>query len=100
MATDFIFIKRGPNSIYFFRPILFALYNSFVKKEVLVRFLIFFLNSEVDEEEAEKRACAIINEMKKQGELQKIIKEACELSEEALVHFGRGGKRGFISRLS
>lgn len=58
-------------------------------------FLIFSLNSDADEEAAEKRANAIIDEMKKQGELQKIIKEACELSEEALTDFGRAGKRGF-----
>ena len=31
----------------------------------------------------------------KQGEMETIIKKACELSEEAHLDFGRGGKRDF-----
>ena len=37
----------------------------------------------------------MIDEVEKQGEMETIIKKACELSEEAHLDFGRGGKRGF-----
>ena len=37
----------------------------------------------------------MIDEVEKQGEMETIIKKACELNEEAHLDFGRGGKRGF-----
>ena len=37
----------------------------------------------------------MIDELEQKGEMETIIKQACELSEEADSDFGRGGKRGF-----
>ena len=37
----------------------------------------------------------MIDELEEKGEMETIIKQACELSEEAHSDFGRGGKRGF-----
>lgn len=39
----------------------------------------------------------MIEELEKQGLLQTFIEQACDLSEEALADFGRGGKRGFMA---
>ena len=56
-----------------------------------------FENSESEDEAAQKEAKEMIDKVEKQGVLKTIIKNACEMSEEALADLGRGSKRGYLA---